>query len=537
MEETAAEAAYAAALDEIERVKREGGRELDLSSEPYRALDRIPPEVAGIEGLQEFSLSQTEICDLAPLAGLTALRKLVLNQTAVADLTPLAEIASLQWLELSQTAVADVTPIAGLTGLRWLEFNQTAVADLAPLASHTALQGLYFATTAVCDSTPLSGLTALRGLGCNQTKVADLQPIASLTALRWLWLSDTAVADISPISNLIGLEGLGLSQTSVTDLAPLARLTALQVLWLDRTAIFDLAPLRNLTALADLTLNTSNISDLRPISKMVMLGTNRPPGLSFADTPATRLDAELARLALVEDEEDRARQTLAYLNSLPPWPEPYTPKARPDGLPPEPIGALPAPPEQDAALPLIWGEKGFAFLAAQIGADSVTEAVLGDLLPLIEDLRRKGNRHDDLYRLAGELQERATGEISTLNMVKLHLSYQKLRRVYLGREGRAERFDDETVSAIAGVLEIVPGVTLADAGVQVLIERQEQERARKVAPEVAAAEAQVLVSVQAEDAPFDPAVKDAARVILLPGMDDRLSASRGISRGIPWSWC
>lgn len=158
----------------------------------------------------------------------------------------------------------------------------------------------------------------------------------------------------------------------------------------------------------------------------------------------------------------------------------------------------------------------------------MTEAVLEDLLPLIEDLRRKGNRYDDLYRLAGELQERATGEISALNMVKLHLSYQKLRRVYVGREARAERFDDETVTAIAGVLEIVPGVTLADAGVQVLIERQEQERARKVAPEVAEAEAQVLTLVQAVDAPFDPSVKDAARVILMPGMDDRLSTSRGI---------
>ncbi|MDP3340001.1 hypothetical protein [Frigidibacter sp.] len=300
------------------------------------------------------------------------------------------------------------------------------------------------------------------------------------------------------------------------------------MLWLSQTTVSNVGPVTEFAALSDLTLFGSMVDDLRPICRLEKLGSVGSPGLNFFDTPATQLDSELARLAEIDDEKDRARQTLAYLNTLPPWPEPYTPKARPDGLPPGPIGALPVPPEQDAALPLIWGEKGFSFLAAQVGADPVTEAVLEDLLPLIEDLRRKGNRHDDLYRLAGELQERATGEISSLNMVKLHLSYQKLRRVYVGLEGRAERFDDETVTAIAGVLEIVPGVTLADAGVQVLIERQEKERARVVTPEVAEAEGQVLVSVQAKDAPFDPAVQDAARVILLPGMDDRLSASRGV---------
>lgn len=91
-----------------------------------------------------------------------------------------------------------------------------------------------------------------------------------------------------------------------------------------------------------------------------------------------------------------------------------------------------------------------------------------------------------------------------------------------------EGFDDETVSVMAGVLEIVPGVTLADAGVRTLIERQDAERTRKLPSETIAAEARVLQSVQAEEAPFDPAVKDAAEAILQPGMEDRLTASRGI---------
>ncbi|MCA3441740.1 MAG: hypothetical protein INF50_15645, partial [Rhodobacter sp.] len=144
------------------------------------------------------------------------------------------------------------------------------------------------------------------------------------------------------------------------------------------------------------------------------------------------------------------------------------------------------------------------------------------------DLRRKGNRHDDLYRLAGEMQDRSAGPIAGLNMVRLHLSYQKLRRVYLGRSSRSERLDDETETVIASVLEILPGVTLADPGVKVLIDRQDAERAAVVTADKAAAEAAFVDAMQGGDAPFAPEVKDAAQSIAVPGIDDRLSASRGI---------
>ncbi|MCL1628554.1 hypothetical protein M3N55_07410 [Roseibaca sp. V10] len=43
-------------------------------------------------------------------------------------------------------------------------------------------------------------------------------------------------------------------------------------------------------------------------------------------------------MAKLSDHATRARQTLAYIRSLPPWPEPYTPAATPDGSPPKPSG-------------------------------------------------------------------------------------------------------------------------------------------------------------------------------------------------------
>lgn len=225
---TEAETAYQAALEEIERVKREKRVELDLSGEAIRALDRIP---------------------------------------------------------------------SALAELRWL-------------------QGIYLNQTAVRDLSPLAGLSALQGLRLEETAVFDLSPLAGMTGLQALWLEGTAVRNIDPLAGLNALLILQLSETAVSDLSPLAGITGLQALELARSAVVDLRPIRGLDK----------------------LGTGARPGLHFTNTPATRADAELTRLSDIDDDTIRTRETLAYLNTLPPWPEPYLPKARPDGKPPEWIG-------------------------------------------------------------------------------------------------------------------------------------------------------------------------------------------------------
>lgn len=388
---SAAEAAYEAALREIERVRAAGGSELRLSGQTFLALDRIPPAVAEIEGLRSLNLNYTKVNDLSPLRTLTGLRR----------------------LSLAHTKVREISQLRNLTDLRYLSMYRTAVSDLTPLSEMQNLQTLFV----------------------SRTKVSDLRPI-------------------------------------------------------------EVASRRSASR------GRSQLNDLR-----------------FNDIPALTRDAELLRLSKLGDRQERVSQTLAYLKTLPQWPEP---------LPWEKTSTEKAEPEQDPALPLIWGEKGFTFLARSVDADPVTEAALDDLRALLEDLRRKGNRHDDLYRLAGEMQERAAGEIADLHMVKLHLSYQKLRRLYQSRGSRAEAFDDETVGVLGSVLEILPGVTLADPGVEKLIQRQEAERLAGTNPEKVAAEAGMLMAVQSDDAPFADEVKDAAKVILEQGHDDRLTATRGI---------
>lgn len=61
-----AEEAYRAALEEIERVKAAGRKLISLGPEKFRALDRIPPEIAGIEGLESVDLYKTQVSDLSP---------------------------------------------------------------------------------------------------------------------------------------------------------------------------------------------------------------------------------------------------------------------------------------------------------------------------------------------------------------------------------------------------------------------------------------------------------------------------------------
>ena len=123
----------------------------------------------------------------------------------------------------------------------------------------------------------------------------------------------------------------------------IATVTALQTLDLTRTAVSDLAPLAGLVDLTDLVLDGCQVADLRPIRGCAKLGTEEPIGLSFRDTLATVADGTLARLARIEDTEGRARETLAYLNTLPPWPEPCTPRERPDDQPQQPIGQASEP--------------------------------------------------------------------------------------------------------------------------------------------------------------------------------------------------
>lgn len=244
--------------------------------------------------------------------------------------------------------------IARAKAERWevLDLNDAAFHALDRIPSEItelrALRRLGLDKTQVSDVSPIAALSELRGLWLDRTQVADISPIASLSELKNLSLIRTKVSNLTPLISLLNLQGLHLDWTKIDSIEPLGELTAIRALFIRQTRVNDIAPVATNKALATMRLDHTPVIDLRPLRDLDELGSDRGHlhlGLSYSNTPSTQADGELARLSRIPSEVRRARETLAYLRSLPPWPEPYTPAARRDGKPPQPIGfpSIPAP--------------------------------------------------------------------------------------------------------------------------------------------------------------------------------------------------
>ena len=266
------------------------------------------------------------------------------------------------------------------------------------------------------------------------------------------------------IATLTALRMLLLNQTAVSDLAPLATLTALQTLYLYETAVSDLTPLAGLAELRHLALDGCQVGDLRPIRGHAKLGTIGPTGLSFQDTPATRVDGTLARLAGIEAPEDRARETLAYLNTLPPWPEPYTPSERQDGQPSQPIGQaepeVPAPQpaplqvvEVDGRLrPALPGDglDDQARLLARQAWDALRD-YLADLAPLRP---RLDNQMPTLSRALDRFDSALGVDYEALNAIALGIHGSRIMRLAAAASDSLRDADAAEIAAFAAAVAL-----------------------------------------------------------------------------------
>lgn len=146
----AAEEAYEAAKAEIARVKAEGVTRLELSGRDYRALEKLPPEIAQLRKLRSLSIVGTAVSDLLPIAELFELRTLFLNDSAVSELSPLANLKRIEVLTLDGSRVVDLRPIIGLKklengsfpGLSFRNTKATAfypkLAELAEIEDHAS---------------------------------------------------------------------------------------------------------------------------------------------------------------------------------------------------------------------------------------------------------------------------------------------------------------------------------------------------------------------------------------------------------------
>ncbi|MEL7203634.1 MAG: leucine-rich repeat domain-containing protein, partial [Pseudomonadota bacterium] len=352
---------------------------------------------------------------------------------------------------------------------------------------------------------------------CN-TQIIDILPLQYLTGLHVLLLNDTQITELAPLRGLTRLETLHLGSTQITDLAPLKGLTGLKALYLTNTTITNLESLQGLAELQELSLEKTEIEDLRPLLALPSLWSALARGwsfLSFERTGATRNDPVLAELAELEDQAELGRRLREHLESLPPWPEPL------------PSTSPPAEPQQKSSLDFIWTANGFALNSRPVSVDDdpVAVATRDDLVELMNELcRQSGNHHDDVFRRGDTLRQRL--EEPELDLLRIHLAFQRLQRVYDQRGNRDDPLQPEVAATLQDVVETLPGLTLGDERVRNLLERQARNRTDRVEVAQVEAEIGVLQAVTADDAPFDTDAKELAEDASVPEVDDQLTRSR-----------
>lgn len=530
---SAADDAYAAAVNEIRRVRAAGEHILFLNKEPYRALETIPEEINTLTSLWGISLDKTSITDLGPLANLTALMRLDFNRTPVTQLLPLSRLTAIRSLSLDETSVTDLAPLSGLIKLENLYLDRTPIADLAPVAELFGLRRLSLSKSAVTDLGPVARLVALETLYLKQTAVTDLAPIAGLIMLRRLALNQTAITDLAPIASLFRLEFLSLSKSAITDLTPISGLSSLRSLHMRQTLVTDLSPIAKLAGLQQISLDNAKVADLRPIIHLDKLGT-APMGLTYKRTMAAETDGELARLAEIKNHADRARQTLAYLATLPPWPEPLP------WVPPQPAPEnAPPPPDPDRLPRVDIAPEGLDLAPSPIDpadlSDPIKTRLFARLLDAAAALLRHGNRYPEVAGPARELVTLTSVEFESADLLDIHLQLAALTDVRSADADRPqlERLDPDCRTALDAVLRIGPGVTLGHPDVDALETRlAEYARLRQPAT-VAEGERRVTGALAEREELATERLRKVAAQVSKAGDEGRLPEyRRGFSRNV-----
>ncbi|MCC5966457.1 MAG: leucine-rich repeat domain-containing protein [Natronohydrobacter sp.] len=475
-----ADTAYELAREKIAEAARTGAEELDFSGEAFQALDRLPPTISELAGLQSLSLRGTRIFN--------------------------------------------ITPLSGLKGLEYLDLNDTQITDLTPLAELKRLVGLYLANTNSTDVTPLSGLVALEGLRLANTAITDVAPLSNLTRLRFLWLYRAQISDLAPLSNLKELQLLELANTPTTDLAPLSNLKELRALSLKNTQIVDMRPITGLYKLGSDDLYGENLKVFILVDEY----------LDFRSTPATKRDATLAKLAQIKDSIDRTRQTLDYLRSLPPWPAPYTPAATPDGSPPQPIGGASIDMQAQAlsdltplAEELVQSpETGrFSVRHKPIEKPDLLAATLGQVTDAIEDvLHDPSNGLNetslDIRKLKRTL-ERYANDPQRIEMDFTTVHQSLTRQIAL--EGLPP--SEENLALLTALEEGAQGIRATDAAVAVNRRILQEQKLRELSPEAVAtvkAHAPIVQAITEGDLPEQTAEDVDYLTNVLPNMPPSL---------------
>ncbi len=245
----------------------------------------------------------------------------------------------------------------GKAGGPWIDLSHLPIDDLNPLIGALKrvedLWALDLIGTHVTDLSPLTELPKLLELALWRTPMQDLSSVAGLMNLRNLEIDNTKVSDLSPLKYLSELQSLTAILTNVSSIDALQSCKKIEYLALSGSNVSNLSPIKGLENLGHLAVTGTQVADLRPVLSLPRDRMSSLYRLDFDDTPATENDPTLAELAKIENDIERTEKTLAYLRTLPPWPEPLPwqdPKPSARGTTAAPLQAAETSGQQSTAL-------------------------------------------------------------------------------------------------------------------------------------------------------------------------------------------
>ncbi len=364
-------------------------------------------------------------------------------------------------VNLSKLPIDDLNPLIGalkqVKGLWSLDFTGTNVTDLSPLIELPELQNLALMHTPVQNLSAIAGLQSLQSLDIDRTEIRDLTQLKDLFELQYLYTSSTNVSSIQALQSCQKLAGLFISDSNVS----------------------DLSPIMDLENLEQLAVRSTQVADLRPVLSLPKSRTDTTPGiyyLDFKNTPATENDPTLADLSQIENNGERIEETLAYLKTLPPWPEP---------LPWERKIAEETAPEQDSATPLAWTESGMDLQTETLGPDDdpVRQILLEDLRANVGKLKQMcGNLNEAVYDEASPLLDYLDVPLEQLEALRVHLRIEALQDLLdepapdTGDDTKAAEAHRDLKRLLRTVVRTGPGLTLDSPDVQRYLDRVKRNR-------------------------------------------------------------
>ena len=223
----------------------------------------------------------------------------------------------------------------------------------------------------------------------------------------------------------------------------------------------------------------------------------------------------MQRLALIADDQQRWPETRAYLQTLPPWPQPLAGQDAP---------SAPAP---DPALPLRSSAEGITLAAAPITGQEIDDPIRSTLHAALQGqvadlIRIAGNLDEATYRESCKLRDLLEPGLPAMNPLLVHLSIEALRRLRATASPEADR---DYVLALDAVTATGPGLTLDTRPVQLFIERGQRNRLDHLVEANAEAQIRLANSIAASDLSA-PDLQALARLAADVEVTDQFTAIR-----------